>query len=540
MKYFAITLFLMLIPGIYAAQTLQNGLQVYYQFDGNTADSSGNNRHGQAQNGPTYASDRHGNPNSAISLDGANDFVSLSNANFLIGNAFSLSTWVYLKSWASSGSQDMLLNIGSTTYDHGLNAANDYLGTYDGFTGFSYNASSGNAKCWDNTFTVQLNTWYHLVLIRDGQKLQLFINGQLVDDDSVSQNAGFTQTCGLWVGSRTGSGFFAHANVDEVRAYNRVLTANEVNQLFNPENPNPDPDFCLSYHFNSNYNDSSVKALHLTNYGGTLTSDRFGVPNSAIKLNGSNQYLNLNDADVLISESMTISAWVSVDAQPSANQQSGIVCLGDQTYDHGINFANNYLGTYTGFTGYSYTTPNSNASAYMKTGGNFGLNTWYYISMTRDNQWIKLFVNGVPVDSSAQSAGAGFNISGNQLWVGGRYGNQSFLNGKVDDLLICNYVKTNKEILDLYNQGGPMAIEAPHQASLLVYPNPSAGSCQIITDELAGTNLLFVYNSLGQLVQSHGLFGTTHSVNIEGSGMYFIKIVDDKGNIVANESLVIY
>jgi len=111
------------------AQPVTQGLQVSYLFDGNAADSSGNGHDATEQNGPSFTTDRFGNPNAALSLDGTNDYVKLTNANFLANNEFSLSAWVYLKSWAPSGSQDMLVNLGNTTYDHGLNAANDYLGT---------------------------------------------------------------------------------------------------------------------------------------------------------------------------------------------------------------------------------------------------------------------------------------------------------------------------------------------------------------------------------------------------------------------------
>jgi len=521
------------------SQPLAQNLEIYYPFDGNAADSSGNARDGIENNNPSFTTDRFGNPNSALSLDGSNDFIKLANANFMANNEFSLSAWVYLKSWAPSGSQDMLVNLGNTTYDHGLNAANDYLGSYDGFTAFSYNSTTGNAKAYDNTLPVDLNKWYHLVITRDGQKLQFFVNGTLVDNDVINVNPGFTASTSLWIGCRTGNQFFAHANIDEFRAYSRVLSNSEVKQLYDPEsNPNP-TNTCLNYYFNANYDDSSSNNLHLTNYGGTLTQDRFSNPISAVQLNGSNQYLHLANADLLKSPNLTIGAWVSVTGQPNSMAQGSVVCLGDNTFDHGINFANNYLGTYTGFTGYSYTTPNSNASAYLKSGGNFILNKWYHVAMTRDAGSIRLYIDGQMIDSSAQSNGAGFNTSGNQLWLGARYGNQSFFNGKVDDVFICTSVKTAQEINDWYNQGTQTSLTETVELKSTVFPNPSNGSITIQIENIEAPVQIIIHNSLGQQIIQRDMASSSYEQSLPKAGIYFLSIYSKTGEKLASHKIVV-
>jgi|GEM_PF-1495571 len=370
--------------------------------------------------------------------------------------------------------------------------------------------------------------------------MQFYVDGQLVAEDVVNVNPGFTASTSLWIGCRTGSHFFADANIDEFKAFDRVLTSAEVLSLYNPENPPPvKNDICLSYYFNSNFKDSSIHGMHLSNFGSTLTTDRNNAPNSAIEVNGS-QHLALGNADSLISSELTIAAWAFINALPTSQNQGSIICLGDYTYDHGLNLANNYLGTYTGFTGYSYTTPNSNASAYLKSGGNFKTKTWYHIAMTRDDSNIKLYIDGNLVDSSAQNSGAGFSVSGNKMWIGSRYGNQSYFNGKIDDILICNLVKSGQEIYDLYQSGVPTSLSPSHKSELKIYPNPTSGDLTIGVSEFTEGSQIQIYNSLGQLVKTQTVIEQSSNLTLAMPGIYFVKLVNDKNQVISSNRVVVH
>jgi hypothetical protein len=53
-------------------------LLAYYPFNGNANDESGNGNHGTIH-GPVLTEDRFGNPNSAFSFDGVDDYIDLGN-----------------------------------------------------------------------------------------------------------------------------------------------------------------------------------------------------------------------------------------------------------------------------------------------------------------------------------------------------------------------------------------------------------------------------------------------------------------------------
>ena len=57
-------------------------LLLHYNFDNNITDSSGNNYNG-VPSGVTFVEDRNGNPNSAVSFDGINDFIDFPNLSEL-------------------------------------------------------------------------------------------------------------------------------------------------------------------------------------------------------------------------------------------------------------------------------------------------------------------------------------------------------------------------------------------------------------------------------------------------------------------------
>ena len=76
---------------------LKQGLVAYYPFNGNAKDATTNNYHGFLE-GPTSTTNRFGQPNQAITFDGADDRVSLPNQVFHGLEALTFSTWLNLDS----------------------------------------------------------------------------------------------------------------------------------------------------------------------------------------------------------------------------------------------------------------------------------------------------------------------------------------------------------------------------------------------------------------------------------------------------------
>lgn len=74
--------------------------------------------------------------------------------------------------------------------------------------------------------------WYHVVGVYDGSNMRLYMNGieEGIEPESgnlLADAAGVTA-----IGSRGGDTEFLKAKIDDVRIYNRALTAAEVKQLY--------------------------------------------------------------------------------------------------------------------------------------------------------------------------------------------------------------------------------------------------------------------------------------------------------------------
>ncbi len=80
--------------------------------------------------------------------------------------------------------------------------------------------------------TVTPNEWQQIVVVQDGDRLTrtLYVNSMQVADARAAQPADATGP--LWIGQGNASEEAFAGNLDEVRIYNRALTADDVKRLY--------------------------------------------------------------------------------------------------------------------------------------------------------------------------------------------------------------------------------------------------------------------------------------------------------------------
>ena len=202
----------------------ESGLLAHWKFDegkGTTAsDSSGTGNVGTLLNGPLWAPGKVGG---ALYFDGINDNVTVPDSNSLhLSNAFSLSAWVNPASPLTDWSAVLVKNSKYYLYA----SVGGYCGDGSPFAGFS--TSTINAVCQPSPLPA--NTWTHLTLTYNGSVLTLYRNGLAVATASISGAASFTTETLQIGGSKFGEYF--KGLIDEVRIYNRPLTATEIQAVF--------------------------------------------------------------------------------------------------------------------------------------------------------------------------------------------------------------------------------------------------------------------------------------------------------------------
>lgn len=193
------------------------------------------------------------------------------------------------------------------------------------------------------------------------------------------------------------------------------------------------------YPFNGNANDESGNGNNGTNFGATLSSDRFGRTNKAYTFN--NTYIQIPNSASLQSpsNSLTINFWTYITAWD--NNFAGFMSKSNSTA----------LGQYGAI---SSTTPYIQfdiGGQYVRITRFFALNTWYFISLQWDGQKVRLFLNGDAYDSVNFSGTLTPDI--NPLILGKHTpGTTRYLKGKLDDVRIYKRALKSSEILQLYNE----------------------------------------------------------------------------------------
>jgi chitodextrinase len=197
-----------------------SGLAAAYSFDAGSgaeaADASGMGNTGAISGAGWTTQGRYGN---ALSFDGVDDWVTVNDAASL-----DLTTGMTLEAWlfptALSGWQTAVLKEQSGHLAYAMYANTD--GGQPSGEVFTTSGSSVRGPA-----SLPLNAWTHVAVTYDGAVLALYVSGTLVASGAASGSI-TTTTGALRIGGNGVWGEYFQGLIDEVRIYNRALTAGEI------------------------------------------------------------------------------------------------------------------------------------------------------------------------------------------------------------------------------------------------------------------------------------------------------------------------
>lgn len=200
---------------------------------------------------------------------------------------------------------------------------------------------------------------------------------------------------------------------------------------------NADSGLVAFYPFSGNIYDQSGNGNNGTNYGATLTTDRFGNANSAYTFNRT--YIEIPNSPSLQSpvNSITISFWTNIS-------------LWDNTYAAFIDKSNSVSqGQYGAVASSAPYVQTDLGGQYFRYARTLNRNVWYLISYTWDGQKLRYYLNGSITDSSSFS---GTVTADNFPLEIGKHTSVTtkYLKGKMDDIRIYNRALSGQEILKLF------------------------------------------------------------------------------------------
>ncbi|MDQ4122428.1 MAG: carboxypeptidase regulatory-like domain-containing protein [Acidobacteriota bacterium] len=207
------------------------GLVSWYRAENNALDyTSAHN--GTLRGGTTFVSGKVGQ---AFNFDGVNDDVDL--GNWSAGAQWTLEAWVRV----SSLMPDRRGIFGGINYlaDWGIGYQGGGTTFVGGFVGRIHPAGSSTGTISPGSAPT-VGTWYHLAVTSDGTTERLYLDGVERDSAAVDPNYNPT-TNGIRIGSESCCGAYFHGLVDEPSAYNRTLSASEIQAIFNAGSAGKNP-----------------------------------------------------------------------------------------------------------------------------------------------------------------------------------------------------------------------------------------------------------------------------------------------------------
>ena len=236
-------------PGVYAVGSSlsisplysPSGLVGYWNLDEGTgtvvSDSSGNGYGGTATNGPTWTTGKIGN---ALTFSqAANSYVTMGNVSAMGGL-----TAITLSAWTKTTSNGEIHIMDKSNCDGGTDGSwemqqGDWIG--NGRPNFYVNMSPNNWKDPGSASEKKINdgSWHLQTGVWDGSTMYLYVDGQLVNSEVGVSGTMYSGTQFVDIGGACNNvspgAYNFNGTIDDVRIYNRALSAAEVLALYNAQ-----------------------------------------------------------------------------------------------------------------------------------------------------------------------------------------------------------------------------------------------------------------------------------------------------------------
>ena len=201
-------------------------LAAYYPFDSNTEDASGNGNHGQGYGTINYVFGKFGE---AIELNNG-EYIEMEASDSLHGDLFktdlfTLSAWIYPKPETSYGHawRSLPREAGHNTLfiieEQGIIS---WRGRIDG-------AWSWNNLCETDPSVFKADTWIHVAVTNDGDKLRIYVDGEKTAETDFQETDGGNTIYRIG-SSSTGGETFAGL-IDDYAVFSRALSEDEINSI---------------------------------------------------------------------------------------------------------------------------------------------------------------------------------------------------------------------------------------------------------------------------------------------------------------------
>lgn len=370
--------------------------------------------------------------NRVVGFNGVKNYVNMGDPNSLkIISDLAVSAWVNSDVLQTSYARILAKGSYPEDYDIELDGNGDRLCFYVGISNAKYGVCTPDGG-------IQGGVWHHVVGIRKGNEIAIYLDGSLSMSRSDIPNSFLDANSGdFHIGNQGASNNFK-GKIDEVRVYARALSSEEIMDNFSNLYKN-EAELRGVWHFDerlgATINDSSGYNNNGKIAGPEWNEGRYGY---GAEMTGMDGYIQvMNSSSLNTGSKVSIEAWVK---PKSVNDCDWIVGKKEG------NWASK---------GYALQMCNSNNLRLLGSGGIIATSTswvwdnnWHHIVGVINGSTGKIYKDGVEVTLS--SSVSPLISSTANLKIGNRE-NAAYFNGIVDDVKIYNRDLTSIEIAEHYS-----------------------------------------------------------------------------------------
>jgi len=448
--------------------SLKTGLVGHWTFDSkdlktNVADRSGLGNNGYLTNfGATSTAVTIGKIGQGLKFDGADDYVV--SASGVTTYPFTVTAWFKTNGGAKASSDFYSMGNSGTASPYlvvGWDSSKYIFSQMRGDDGSSMATPTTNTTAYNN------DKWHFLTLtVTSATARSLIIDNGTPIDNTSSTGASMTfnrQTIGAL--GRTSFSAYSNASVDDVRVYSRILSAQEIKQLYNAGagskvNASQQTDTTTSlktglvghWTFDSkdlktNVADSSGSGNngYLTGFGATSTAVTAGKLGQGLKFDGVDDYVETNMSTNYQTGDFSISAWISFNDLSRPSERIVAKDSGSGwalSHNDGANASKKIRFFVRGMT----TIVLDSENVFNQS------NRWYHVVAVFDhtNQKRYIYVDNALRGSINSDTGT---ASTDSATIRIAKSNSSTFGGSMDDIRIYSRALSAQEVKQLYNTG---------------------------------------------------------------------------------------
>ncbi|WP_419661998.1 uncharacterized protein Dvar_24400 [Desulfosarcina variabilis str. Montpellier] len=392
-----------------------------------TSDGAGSNN-GTLTGDTAWSSDTPDGSGASLVFDGSGDSVFVSDSASL-----HITGEVTLMAWAKETAIGQYAKIisrrtGYYFYFLGVDNGHPYGGIGDDIT---YTVTG-------KSLLMSLDHWNHLSVVYNDAADRMFLHfdgteRMTVVPESLPAIVGVDLSIGA---DSQGAEHFFDGDIDDVAIFDRALTDSEIRGLFYGT---AHPNRVAGWGFNGTTGDAGTGAHDGIMVGGSYTSDRFDLPDAALRVDGSDCVRIPDHADFRLTGQLTLTAWIR---ERSSRAFAKVISrrTGNYFYFLGVDNGRPYAGIGDGS---SYTVTRKSIAMIP--------DQWHFVAMVYDDvaDRLQIYFDGGLDDTTVTVSLP--DVPDVDLTIGADYqGTQNFFTGLIDQVAVYDQALSVEEIREAY------------------------------------------------------------------------------------------